>query len=268
MIVRLEEATDPAKFGGKAVQLGAALRAGLPVPPGYAVSVEALNAVQAGEPAAIAEAQAAAARLAPPFAVRSSAVGEDGASASFAGQHATVLNLRTEPEILDGLAEVFRSGRSPGALAYRQRKGIDTPVEIAAVIQQLVDPLSAGVLFTRHPLTGAEEFVIESAWGLGEAVVQGMVTPDHFRLSRDGALLEERLGEKACAIRCAGSGTEEVEVEPDLVEAPSLGQEELRRLVDLAKDCERHFGPGLDIEWAFAGGQIHLLQTRPITTRL
>ena len=268
MIVPLRDATDVAVFGGKAVQLGAAIRAGLPVPPGYAISVDALSALTRDDDETRDRLDSVVLELGGPLAARSSAVGEDAEGASFAGQHVTMLNLHTGPEVLGGLMDVFRSAHSAGALAYRNRKGVDAPVEIAAVVQKLIDPRCAGVLFTRHPLTGADEFVIESAWGLGEAVVQGMVTPDHYRMSRDGDVIEQRVGDKPTAVRCVPGGTDEVDVDPDLVETPSLGEDELRLLVQLAHRCEDALGRNLDLEWAFAQGQLHLLQSRPITTRL
>lgn len=268
MIVPLADATDPAVFGGKSVALGAALRAGLPVPPGYAVSVEALTALAREASELEAHIEAIAAELAPPVATRSSAVGEDAVDASFAGQHVTVLNLSSPAAILDGLRQVYHSAHSEGAVAYRQHKAIEGPIQIAAAVQKLIDPRAAGVLFTRHPLTGADEFVIEAAWGLGEVVVQGMVTPDHYRLAREGTLLEERLGDKPIAIRCMpDGGTEETDVEPELVEAPCLSKDDLKRLGELAHRCEAVFGNHLDLEWAFAGDDLYLLQSRPITTR-
>jgi pyruvate,water dikinase len=268
MIAPLAEAGDTAAFGGKAAALGAGVRAGLPVPRGYAVSVEALAAIVAGEPATLGRIAELAGELALPVAARSSAVGEDAAEASFAGQHATVLNLMSAEAIVGGLRQVHGSAHSEGALAYRKRKGIDAPVRIAAVVQELVDPVAAGVLFTRHPVTGAEEFVIEAAWGLGEAVVQGLVTPDHYRLDRAGRLIEERVGDKPVAIRrAAGGGTEEAEVEAALVERSCLADADLASLVRLATACEAAFGRDLDIEWAIAGDRVYLLQSRPITTR-
>jgi pyruvate,water dikinase len=269
VIVPLAEAGDEQTFGGKAAKLAAAIRAGLPVPPGYGVSVEALSAVAADDAATLRMVYAAASALKLPAAARSSAVGEDATDASFAGQHVSVLNLVSPAAIVEGLKQVHASANSEGALAYRQRKGITGPVRIAAIIQELVDPVAAGVLFTRHPLTGAEEFVIEAAWGLGEAVVQGMVTPDHFRVTRDGTILEERPGDKPTTIRrAADGGTEEVETPTELVEKACLGSAELAALVELARRCEAAFGKNLDLEWAFAGGEVFLLQSRPITTRM
>ena len=268
MIVPLASAIDPAIYGGKAIQLGQAIRAGLPVPPGYAVSVDALAALCRGDSEIAVRIEEIAGELGPPIATRSSAVGEDAVDASFAGQHATVLNLISPAAIVEGLREVYLSAHSGGAVAYRQRKKIEGPIQIAAVVQKLVEPRCAGVMFTRHPLTGADEFVIEAAWGLGEAVVQGMVTPDHYRIGRDGQVLEERLGDKPTAMRSLpDGGTEETEVAPELVEMSCLDGGDIRRLAELALQCEAVFGNNLDLEWAFTDGALYLLQSRPITSR-
>jgi pyruvate, water dikinase len=266
-IVPLESATAPAVYGGKAAHLGAALRAGLPVPPGYAVSVDALARVEAGDAATHARIHEIFVQLGPPVAARSSAVGEDAEEASFAGQHITALNLMDEAAVVDGLRRVYESAHTDAALAYRKKKGIVAPIQVAAVVQKLVDPICAGVLFTRNPVTGAHEHVIEAAWGLGETVVAGLVTPDHYRVARDGRILEARAGEKDLAVRRSpDGGTEEVDVAPHLVHARCLDDAWLGRLHDLANRCEAHFGENLDLEWARVGDVLYLLQSRPIST--
>ncbi|HVU00757.1 MAG TPA: PEP/pyruvate-binding domain-containing protein [Polyangiaceae bacterium] len=266
-IVPLEAATSLAEHGGKAVHLGAALRAGLPVPGGVAVSVVSLARLVKGDPGETDALRRALASVKFPVACRSSAVDEDGEAASFAGQHATILNVTDVPSVLAALGEVHASAHTEAALAYRKKLGMTPEVRIAAVVQTLVDPESAGVLFTRHPVTGADERVVEAAWGLGEVVVQGLVTPDHYRVARDGRVLESRPGEKDLAIRRAPGGrTVEEDVARDLVNARCLDDALLRRLNDLATRAEAHFGGGLDLEWAKAGNDLHLLQARPIST--
>jgi pyruvate,water dikinase len=266
-IVPLQEALDPVEFGGKAMHLGAACRAGLPVPPGFAVSVRALRATREQHGGMLSRISYVFETLGPPVACRSSAVGEDGLEASFAGQHLTVLNLLALESAITALHQVHDSAHSDAALAYRRKKNLGTDIQIAAVVQKLVDPESAGVLFTRNPVTGADERVIEAAWGLGETVVAGLVTPDHYRISRDGRVLEARIGEKDLAVRRdAKGGTVEVEVDPELVNARCLSDAWLARLNDLATRAEAHFGRNLDLEWAIAGGVLYLLQSRPIST--
>lgn len=262
--VALSGAGDPQLFGGKAAQLAAAHRAGLPVPEGFALAHDFVDAVAAAEAAACARLAGACATLAGPLAVRSSAIGEDGAAASFAGQHATLLNVH---DVVAAVSEVWRSARSESALAYRRRVGAEGPVRMGVVVQRLVVADVAGVMFTRNPVSRAHELVIESSWGLGEAVVQGLVVPDMYRLAPDGAMLELRPGVKSIAIRRRPEGkTEQVEIAPQLVEAPSLDAARLAALADLARRCDAAFGTvPHDIEWAFAGEALFLLQRRPVT---
>ena len=126
---------------------------------------------------------------------------------------------------------------------------------------------TAGVLFTCNPVTGADERLIEASWGLGEAVVAGLVIPDHFLLDRGGQVRERRPGYKTVAIRpVATGGTVEEELAPALVESLCLNDAQLAELHQLALRCEAVHGPDRDLEWAFAEGRLHLLQCRAITT--
>ena len=264
-VVPLDEAHDESTYGGKAVSLGAALRAGLPVPSGFVLAAPFVDRIAEQEPEAVATlaAQHIAARR---LAVRSSAVGEDSADASFAGQHATKLNVGRD-EVAAAVRVVWESARSPAALSYRARKGLALDPRIAAVVQTLVEPLAAGVLFTRNPMTGADERVIEATWGLGEAVVSGAVTPDRYLLSGDGRLIDVTPGLKDLKIWFGeGDGTIEVALHPDLHQAPCLQTPHLDALHELAERCQRVWGPHLDIEWAVdEANTVYLLQCRPIT---
>ena len=263
-LVDLADAVSPEEYGGKAAQLGAALRAGLRVPEGLALRHDFAAAVAEGQPEACARLAEACAHLPGPFAVRSSAIGEDGAEASFAGQHATLLNVIDVPA---AVAEVWRSAFADSAMAYRQRVGAAGPVRMAVVVQRLVNADSAGVMFTRNPITKADELVVEAGWGLGEAVVQGMIVPDFFRLARDGALLECNPGHKPIAIRRRpGGDTVEEEVAEHLIELPCLQPTHYAALAALAQSCDAAFGPEPhDIEWALEGNTLYLLQRRPVT---
>lgn len=267
MIRALAEAMDAAAFGGKAVQLGAAIRAGLPVPSGFVLSSEHVTATACGDPAALAELQALCLGSRP-CTVRSSAIGEDSGAASFAGTHLSVLGVCGFAAVVQAVRKVHASARDPGAHAYRARLGLERTARMAVVVQELVDADVAGVLFTRNPVTGAAERVIEASWGLGEAVVSGLVTPDQYRLTPTGQLLKLSVGEKDLQIRRRGcGGTEQVPVAPELISAPCLGDGELAALHALAAACDRVFGsPDHDIEFAFRGGAVFLLQRRPITS--
>ena len=268
--VPLADARDEQAFGGKAVQLGASIRAGLPVPDGFALPAELVEAVARGDEAAGAQLAAIAAGLTVPLAVRSSAVGEDSAAASFAGQHATFLNVSGVRAVIEAVEAIWRSAWSKSALAYRRRVGAEDQVRIGAVVQQLVAAEVSGVLFTHNPVTGADELVVEASWGLGEAIVQGLVIPDRFRIGRDGEVLERTTGSKEMAVRLQADGdTRHEPVERGLIEELCLATAELHALHELATRCDDVFGPGPhDIEWAFAGGALYLLQRRPVTGSL
>lgn len=264
--VPLAEAREEQDFGGKAVQLGAAIRAGLPVPPGMALGADWATAVAAGEPTAIAALSGLLGRVEGPLAVRSSCVGEDSAGASFAGQHQTKLGARTVEQLADAVKAVWESGCSEAALAYRRKLGLRDQPRMAVVVQQLVEPDVAGVLFTLDPVTGADERVIEAAWGLGESVVQGIVTPDLYRVGRGGEVLERNAGHKERAIRSLPGGSTVAKPVPRrLVDALCLDDAALRSLHGLALRCEESFEGPSDIEWALAGGVVYLLQRRRIT---
>jgi len=266
-VISLADADQEHLFGGKAVSLGAAIRAGLPVPPGAAIAaplVDAIASAPLSDVAAILEStHVPDARLA----VRSSAVGEDSSGASFAGQHTTKLNVR-RPQLLDAVRDVWASGRSDAAMAYRARKGLPLEPRIGVVVQLMVEPIAAGVLFTRNPLTGADERMIEAAWGLGEAIVNGSVTPDRFRLDTRGRIVEFTAGDKDVKVWWdADDGTMEIPLAPELRTVPCLTTSQVDALHDLAERCHRVWGPGLYIEWALGpDDRMYLLQCRPITT--
>jgi len=262
----LADALDASEFGGKAASLARSLRAGLPVPPGIALGTMHVEAVWRGDEDALKHLRIGFADLAGPCAVRSSAVGEDGADASFAGQHVTVLNVRHEDQLAGAVNAVRESAHQESARAYRRSLGMDDTPQVAAVVQRMVEPDCAGVMFTKNPVTGADERVVEAAWGLGEAVVAGLVIPDNYSIDGRGNVLQRTVGSKDIALRSsAAGGTVEEAVPEDLVDAPCLTDAMLGELAELARLAEVHFGPGLDLEWAFAGGTLYLLQCRPIT---
>jgi pyruvate,water dikinase len=265
-VVPLERARETALFGSKAVGLGQAVRDGLPVPPGIALSGAVVEAVAAGKERAVKQVTKAARPLGGPLAVRSSAVDEDGAEASFAGQHLTLLNVPSWEELSQALREVWWSANSDSAITYRQRVGLVTRPSVGVVVQALLDPETAGVMFTQNPITGADERVVEASWGLGEAVVAGLVIPDNYRIDRSGRVLARTPGLKKVAIRTVPTGgTVEEAVPSELTESLCLDDAQLEQLNELAARCERVYGLARDIEWAFAGGTLYLLQCRAVT---
>ena len=264
-VVPFSKARETSLFGSKAVGLGDAIRQGLPVPPGVALSGDLVEAIASGDEKAIEKVMKAVADLSAPFAVRSSAVDEDGAAASFAGQHLTVLNVHSTADVPAAVREVWWSANSDSAITYRQRVGLFTRPSVGVVV--LLNPDAAGVMFTEHPVTGADERLIEASWGLGEAVVAGLVIPDHFRLDRSGRVLERKAGRKRIAIRSLpNGGTFEQPVPPAQVNQICLDDIKLAALGELALRCEKVYGPRRDIEWAFQDGTLYLLQCRAVTT--
>jgi pyruvate,water dikinase len=264
--VPLSEALDENQFGGKAASLARSLRAGLPVPPGFALSPAHVEAVFDGDLEALINLRTDFNGLAGPCAVRSSAIGEDSERASFAGQHATILNVRHQDHVAGAVLKVRDSAHAESARAYRRTLGLDDAPRVGVVVQRLIEPDCAGVMFTKNPLTGASERVIEASWGLGEAVVAGLVVPDNYGLDEQGCVLRRTAGKKDIALRAdPDGGTVEEAVADALVNAFCLTDDMLSGLNELARRCESFFGTGLDIEWAFAGNDLYLLQCRAMT---
>ena len=264
MILPLDDVTDPMAFGGKAVALGAAIRAGLPVPGGVALSVDTVEAVVRADPDVVPALHRICA-AGGPRAVRSSAVGEDSAGASFAGAHCTVLGVCDPEAVVAAVHRVYASADALQARAYRAQLGLG-PARMGVVVQELVPADVAGVLFTRNPVTGVAERVIEASWGLGEAVVAGLVVPDRYRLDVRGRVLERVTGEKDVAVRAGPGGAREIAVDDTEVHAPCLDDAQLAELHALAEACDAVYGTGdHDIEFAFHAGAVFLLQRRPIT---
>jgi pyruvate,water dikinase len=266
-VVPFIEASEISLYGSKAVGLGDSARQGLPVPPGVALSGDLVEAVASEDAQAIAEVASAIAGIKPPFAVRSSAVDEDGAAASFAGQHLTVLNVHSIADIPGAVRDVWWSANSDAAITYRQRIGKFTRPSVGVVVQTLLNPTAAGVMFTENPVTGADERLVEASWGLGEAVVAGLVVPDHFRIDRAGRVLERKAGRKRIAVRSLpNGGTVEEKLPPAQVSQLCIDDAQLAALGELALQCERIYGPRRDIEWAIQDGKLFLLQCRAVTT--
>jgi phosphoenolpyruvate synthase/pyruvate phosphate dikinase len=264
-------AHDPAMTGGKAASLSR-LAAGHRVPPGFVVAIPGA----ALERDARAVVTAAYRRLGeitgvadPAVAVRSSAVDEDGAQASFAGQHDTYLNVSGAEQVWWAIARCVASFAGERALAYRRRAGLpDAPARAAVLVQWLVPADAAGVVFSVNPVTGArDEVVVNAAWGLGESVVAGTVTPDAIVVGRDdlGVRAHDVADKRAMTVAVPG-GTREVPVPGCLARVPAVDAAQACAAARLAVALECEAGAPVDIEVAWSGGEIFLLQCRPITT--
>jgi pyruvate,water dikinase len=239
--------------------------AGLPVPPGFVVPSGLLEAAvdaarlrelaaggdHAGAQALVLAAEVPRAEIAAAYArlgggavaVRSSACAEDSEAASFAGQQETYLYVEGADDVCARVRDCLASFFSERALFYRGRKGSLDDLRMAVVVQRMVEPAKSGVLFTVDPVQRRRDRMIaEAVFGIGEQVVSGEVTPDHYVLDRTGAVKREHL-----------------------VNGGVLDADELRKLAAMGLRLEEHFGGPQDVEWALAGGELYLLQSRPVT---
>jgi pyruvate,water dikinase len=204
---------------------------------------------------------------APFVAVRSSATAEDLPDASFAGQQETFLNIDRE-ELLDAVRDCWASLFTERAMAYRAEQGFDpAEIGIAVVVQRMVDAEKSGVLFTREPTGSNDHTLVEAAWGLGEAVVSGAVTPDTYVVD-SGEPIDVTVATKTVRFERDPDTGETVErpVDPDRRDRRVLSDEEVKRLSLLGQRIESHYGAPQDVEWAMEDGTVYLLQSRPITT--
>lgn len=250
--------------GGKGASLASMTQAGLPVPPGFAIPADTLEkCVDAEKLRSIVKARdheaamklvketasvpdevlSAYEKLGGLVAVRSSASAEDSEAASYAGQQETYLEVEGGEEVRQRVIDCWASFFSERAIFYRGEKGSLDDLAMAVVVQKMVDADKAGVTFSIHPVTRRKDrMLIEAVYGLGEQVVSGEVTPDHFVVDRRGRLKKS-----------------------DTPHGGVLAEAELAQLASLAVQLEDHYGKPQDIEWAMHGGHIYLLQSRPVT---
>jgi phosphoenolpyruvate synthase/pyruvate phosphate dikinase len=285
------DAEDKAIVGGKVAPLSR-LAAQYRVPPGFALTTFAFDlANHAGDPGTLRLPEtlrqhvvSAYRRLGeltgldqPSVAVRSSAVDEDGADTSFAGQHDTYLNIVGADAVCDAILRCWASARAPRVLEYRRQHGLPTDgARIAVLVQHLVLADVAGVIFSANPLTGnLEEVVINTSWGLGESVVSGTVTPDTYvvgvssrapGMAADLTVRQRDLAEKRKMTVAVAGGTREVDVPRLLWTRPSLDDTQVIEMARLAHSLEQTMGWPVDLEVAYRDDALYLLQCRPITT--
>lgn len=269
---------DPALVGPKAAHLSWLMSA-FRVPPGFCLTADAYRtSVTSGSmPDGLRDAVVKAYRdLAersaidePRVAVRSSAVDEDGPLASFAGQHETLLNIAGADAVLAAIERSWDSARTEQALSYRIQHGLSIDeIGLAVLVQLLVQSDVSGVLFSANPVNGSRsEIVVSASWGLGESIVGGTVTPDSWVVDSDSLeILDERLGDKRRMTVSVDGGTREVDVPRFMRSQPSLSAAQVLEVAQLGLKLEAAKGWPVDIEFAYAGGDLYLLQCRPITT--
>ncbi|MEU3459558.1 rifamycin-inactivating phosphotransferase [Streptomyces sp. NPDC006733] len=202
------------------------------------------------------------------YAVRSSATAEDSPTASFAGQQDTYLNILGSAAVLRHVSRCWASLFTERAVTYRRRNGFDRgAVDMAVVVQRMVLPDASGILFTAEPVTGNRKVAaVDAGFGLGEALVSGLVNPDVFKV-RDGEIIARTVGAKQRAVLAVpAGGTREVAVDAERQEVPALTDAQAVRLVQLGRRIEAHFGRPQDIEWCLVDGDFQIVQSRPITT--
>src|SRR5881227_3471197 len=202
------------------------------------------------------------------YAVRSSATAEDSPTASFAGQQDTYLNVLGPATILQHIKQCWASLFAERAVTYRLRNGFDhRKVHMAVVVQQMVFPEAAGILFTADPVTSNRKVVaVEATFGLGEALASGLVNADTYKV-RDGEVVAKAVATKQLAIRASpGGGTQEEAIDPERQEQPALTDAQVVVLAQLGRRIEAHFGHPQDIEWCLVDDDFQFVQSRPITT--
>jgi len=285
---------DTCLVGGKGLRLAEMAQAGLPVLPGFCVTTTAYRAflsdnrlksvVSSGDEAAVRDHIATAElpvdvvsaileayeALSDPVAVRSSATGEDSQDASFAGQYDTFLNINGTDAVLEKVRACWAGLWSERALAYMREQGLDPfQADMGVVVQRQGKAQAAGVLFTLNPLTGREEeMVVEAAWGLGEAVVSGRVTPDHYVINaRDRQVLSRDIANQSVILVAdSDGGIREEPLPPDQRDRPVLSDGQLFVLTELGYQVQALYGYPQDVEWALVDGEFVLLQARPLTS--
>ncbi|MEE4489157.1 rifamycin-inactivating phosphotransferase [Streptomyces sp. BE230] len=202
------------------------------------------------------------------YAVRSSATAEDLPTASFAGQQDTYLNVVGPTAVLRHISRCWASLFTERAVTYRRRNGIDhRTVHMAVVVQQMVFPEASGILFTADPVTGNRTVAtVDAGFGLGEALVSGLVNPDVFKVRNDEVVARTISAKQRAVHALATGGTQEVAVDVQRQEQPALTEAQAVRLVRLGRRIEAHFGRPQDIEWCLADDEFRIVQSRPITT--
>lgn len=202
------------------------------------------------------------------YAIRSSATAEDLPAASFAGQQDSYLNIIGWPSILEHVRKCWASLFTARAVMYRIQQGFNhNKVQLAVIVQQMIFPQAAGVAFTADPIRGNRKlFTVDAGFGLGEALVSGLINPDNYIVS-GGEIVDKKIPVKKLAVYAnANGGTQHLEIEPRVQQTQVLTDREILELEITGRKIEHHFGSPQDIEWCLCGGQLYILQSRSITT--
>ena len=262
---------DIKTVGGKGASLGELINAGIPVPPGFVITIEVFKNFKNKEipQEIIDEILNAFDNLRTQrVAVRSSAVGEDSKTASWAGQLESYLNV-SKDNLIDALKDCWKSIKSERAILYAKTNNIpQEKLAVAVVVQKMVESQASGVVFTVNPVTqDKNQMMIEAAYGLGEMLVQGLITPDNYALDKKTLEIKNKtLNNQDKMLIFIGGENREVETSQEKIGKQVISDEEIKQLGKLAKRIEDHYGNPQDIEWAFEKDNFYILQSRPITT--
>jgi phosphoenolpyruvate synthase/pyruvate phosphate dikinase len=263
-ILSLKAATDVQLVGGKARSLATLIRAGFQVPRGFVITTPALSLAANELAAQLLDAFDALHN--PWVAVRSSGLNEDSGAAAWAGQLDTFLNV-DRAHVLERVQNCQQSASTDRALAYAKLHQL-TPGAIAVIVQQMIQSNVSGVAFSVHPVTqDPDQLLIEAAYGLGEAVVSGEVTPDSYTVAKSsGKTMEKQLGSQTKQLVLSPDGITRWQPVKEASAKEKLQPQQLAELVEIVRKLETLSGFPVDVEWCFADSQLYILQCRPITT--
>ena len=267
-----EALENPSILGGKGANLARLEALGMPVPPWYAITTRASGLLSPELEQEVKRAHAVRIGEDAYVAVRSSAAGEDAAGESFAGLHDSFLYIKGWEQLFEAVRRVWASAYNERALAYRRAKGLPLEgIAIAVVVQRMVDPHAAGVLFTANPNDGnVYEAVVSSLWGAGEGLVSVGLDADTFTVDKETLEIRDQIAtktERMILNEAAGGGLLRTEVPAEMREVPSLNPDQVKELVKTGIALENHFRRPQDIEFAVdRTGRLYILQARPVTT--
>lgn len=259
------------EVGGKGASLGELVQAGFPVPPGFVITTKTFEIffnqdlpIDVKEEIFRAFDELGVEKVA----VRSSAIAEDSEKTSWAGQLETYLNVKRE-DLIEKIRDCWNSVMSEKALSYAVLNSInEQDLKIAVVVQKMVDSESSGVIFTVNPVTkNTDEIMIEAGFGLGEYLVQGLITPDNFLVDKKTLEIKKKeIGVQDKMLVFRGGKNQEVVLSEEEGNKQAISDDLVIDLTKIGQEIEKHFGRPQDIEWALEEGQLCILQSRPITT--
>jgi len=263
-VVVLCDATEESVYGRKAVRFAQTSNAGLPIPVALAFPFTFVEAITYGSPGPRYLLDWVSKTVSAPVAVRSSSMDDFLDISGLNRRHPERLNIRTLVEVIDAIKSIWHEFHAGEAMLMRRQMGFTETPRVAVIIQEMVFADVAGLLFTRDPLTGLEEAVIEACWGHEEAVTAGLTEPDRYKVARDGTVLHSSAGNKDGAIRFYECGMFQTVIGEEKSHALCLNKRQIGRLNQIALKCEKVFGKAQVIEWAIAGKRVYILQRSPV----